>query len=100
MLDYDFNRNLIMLVKSFLTDRMQCVKHNGSFSDYCSAFVGTPQGTNFGLILWLIYSNDFNINNLSYVQYADDTTIYKPVKNFSDNVSEVSNKLWMMALTN
>ena len=29
MLDYDFNRNVIMLVQSFLTDRMQCVKHNG-----------------------------------------------------------------------
>ena len=88
MLNYDFNRNVIMLVKSFLTDRVQCVKHNSSFSDYCPAFVGTPQGTKLGPILWLIYSNDFNIDNFSKVQYADDTTIYKPVKTFSDNVSD------------
>ena len=28
--NYDFNSNVIMLVKSFLSNREQCVKYNGS----------------------------------------------------------------------
>ena len=71
---------------------MQCVKRNGSFSDYCPAFVGTPQGTKLGPILWLIYSNDFDIDNFSKVHNADDTTINKPVKTFNENVSNAINQ--------
>jgi len=76
------------VVNSFLSDRVQCVKHNGSFSPYTAVSVGAPQGTKLGPILWLIYSNDISFDGFSKVQYADDTTIYMPIRSASENVAQ------------
>ena len=87
MENHGFNRNIILLVEDFLANRVQCVKHNGVFSNYESVAVGTPQSTKLGPILWLIYCNDLNADGFSKVQYADDTTIYTPVKHPNHSVA-------------
>ena len=44
MQSYGFNSNVIELVSSFLSDRMQCVKFSGQFSSYKPINVCSPQG--------------------------------------------------------
>ena len=67
--NFDFNRNVIMLVKSFLSNRVDTM-YNGSFLKNSPVLVGAPQGNKLGPILWLVYSNDFDIENFDKLQYA------------------------------
>ena len=73
------------LIKSFLEDRQQTVKFNGSKSSTLNIKVGAPQGTKLGPWLWLTYVNDLHptsvsedTNEVRAVIYADDTTLYHP----------------------
>ena len=43
LLNYGFNLNVILL-EIFLSNRVQCVIHNGIFLSYKSVVVGNPQG--------------------------------------------------------
>ena len=76
MRSYGFNSNVIELVSSFLSDRLQCVKFSGQFSSYKPINVGSPQGTRLGPLLWLIYVNDLSVDGFNSLKYADDTTFY------------------------
>ena len=49
------------------------MKLNVCFSEYINVFVGAPQGTKLGPILWLFYVNDLELDNFSVIKYADDT---------------------------
>ena len=44
-------------------------------------FVGAPQGTKLGPLLWLFYIIDLQVDSYHAVKYADDTSLYKPVCN-------------------
>jgi hypothetical protein len=76
MIRYGFNRDIVKLLASFLSNRKHCVKYSDAFSDYVSIEVGSPQGTIVGPILWLIYVNDLQAENFQVIKYADDTTFY------------------------
>lgn len=45
---YGFNGNIIAMVNSFFSDCLQCMKHNGCFSNYVCIPVGAPQETKLG----------------------------------------------------
>jgi len=85
------------LLKSYLTDRKQYVKYNTIESNLTYIKTGVPQGSILGPLLFSIYINDLVItsNTFKFLMYADDTTIYFNLEDFSnDNLEDdVTNEL-------
>ena len=75
---YGFSREALLLVYSYLENRQQRVKINGSFSSYKHLRFGVPQGSVLGPLFFNIYINDLllSIQETEICNYADDTTIY------------------------
>ena len=75
---YGFSRSALLFIYSYLTDRKQRVKVNGSFSTWTETVLGVPQGSVLGPLLFNIYLNDLLIflEETEICKYADDTTIY------------------------
>ena len=67
----------LLLLISYLSNRYQAVKVNGTVSNFQLINTGVPQGSVLGPILYLIYVNDVpNISNLfSQCLFADDTDL-------------------------
>ena len=86
--DYKFNDKVIRWIESFLTNRTQKVKINGSSSESHPVTSGIPQGSVLGPILFVIYINDMplEVKNQIYL-FADDTKIYTRVKSSSDQTN-------------
>ena len=55
---YGFSPNAINWVNSYLSNRMQCVFFNVSFSSFKSLQCGVPQGSCLGPLLYTIFTND------------------------------------------
>ena len=81
MRNYGINENILKLVESFLSNRKQSVKVDSVISESMDIFVGAPQGTKLGPLLWLFYINDLQVDNYRAVKYADDTSFYRTVCN-------------------
>ena len=74
-------------IESFLYKRRQRVVVNCAHSDYSDVISGISQGSVLGPILFLMYINDLvkycNSESTLFL-YADDTKIYKYIKNDED----------------
>ena len=76
-------------LKSYLSNRMMHVKCNAgsdgltSTSDWRSVEFGTPQGSNLGPLLFLIFCNNvyLQLEHCNCILFADDNTVYKSHKN-------------------
>lgn len=66
------------LIKSYLTDRHQCVCIQRELSSPYKIKCGVPQGSILGPLLFNAYINDIiNIDqSAKYIIYADDTSIF------------------------
>ena len=75
---YGFAGTSLNLIKSYLTNRHQCVDYNGTKSHLKPVQIGVPQGSILGPLLFLFYINDFPnaSKNVTFLQYADDTAIF------------------------
>ena len=75
---YGFGGSALKFIFSYLSQRKQRVKINGSFSGWKTMSVGVPQGPVMGPLLFNIYINDMLmfISNSQICNYADDTTLY------------------------
>ena len=65
-------------MKSHLMNRSQCVRVNGSCSEFENVSIGIPQGSILGPFLFLLVINDLpsSTNNCSIGLFADDITLY------------------------
>ena len=72
-----FSTESLKWFSSFLQDRTQCVRVNGSVSSVEYLKSGIPQGTVLGPVLFLIFINDLPsvVENESSI-FADDTTMF------------------------
>ena len=76
-------------LKSYLSNCMMRVKCYSGLSglsctsDWQTVEYGTPQGSNLGPLLFLIFCNDIylQLENCNSILFADDTTVYKSHKN-------------------
>ena len=75
---FNFSKNVIEWFTSYLSDRKQCVKSNGCFSQSKGISLGVPQGSILGPILFVLYINDLPsiLKYCSCTIYADDVTLY------------------------
>ena len=74
---YGLRGNVNRLIQSYLANRKQFVSINGFDFDLRDLFCGVPQGSLLGLLLFLIYINDFRLclDKTESGHFADDTFI-------------------------
>ena len=65
-------------IKSYFTNRQQCVEYNGICSLKSVIRCGVPQGSILGPLFFLMYINDIHnaSNILEMVLFADDTNVF------------------------
>ena len=84
--------SLLKLIQSFLTNRFQRILLNGQTSEWLTVKAGMPQGSIFGPLLFLIYTNDFSESIESAVKlFADDTSLFSVVHD-NNTSAEVLNR--------
>ena len=94
---YVFSRSALVFIHSYLTDRMQRVRVNGSFSACTETVLGVPQGSVLGPLLLKIYLNDLFmlLGETEICNYADDTTIYVCGPNIENFILHLENDALM-----
>ena len=90
---YGFNHDALTFLYSYLSDRQQRVKMNGSFSSKQKLNLGVPQGSVLGPLLFNIYLNDLliSVDDIEICNYADDTTLYTCDQNLQNVVERLEN---------
>lgn len=92
---YGFRGIALEFLKSYLSNRKQCVAINNNFSSLMNLNAGVPQGSILGPQLFNLYINDIgNIAEKSQlIVYADDTSIFVQSDNPSDLCNNVNSTL-------
>ena len=71
------------MITEWLKGRKQKVGIRGVLSDWVEVLSGVPQGSVLGPLLFLIYINDFGIDNW-ILKFADDTKIFTRITDDND----------------
>lgn len=93
-----FDRNIICLVKNYLSNRSFSVKINNQMSTERKIVAGAPQGGILSAVIYLLYTNDFpqpshaqtTINRL---MFADDTILYAITNNIRQAKKDINSYL-------
>ncbi len=71
------------LLKKYLNNRKEYVENDGVSSEMQNITTGVPQGSNLGPLLFIVYINMSEVSKiLSFIMYADDTTLSTILKAF------------------
>ena len=75
---YGLENSSLIFIYSYLSERKQRTKTNSSFSCWAETLFGVPQGSILGPLLSNAYICDlfFEVRDLEYPSFADDTTPY------------------------
>lgn len=75
---YGFSERTVGLINSYLSDRTQVVRVDGSLSKPRALQRGVPQGTVMGPLLFVMFTMDMvnHMHGCGMHQYADDTQLY------------------------
>ena len=93
---FGFTNTALSWITSYLQDRSQSVRYNGTISSSTHAFCGVPQGSVLGPLLFISYTSDLipivKSHGLNIHVFADDVMIYgsctpSSVKLLSDKLS-------------
>ena len=72
-------------MSSFLNNRKQSVRINGSTSSWTSVTSGVPQGSIIGPLMFLLFVNDIpQITSSNIMLFADDTKLWRLIKSIDD----------------
>jgi hypothetical protein len=95
LLLYNFHPASTKFILSFLSDRTQIVRTNGSYSVEKKIIHGVPQGSILGPIIFLIFINDLPgyLSNKNVTMYADDTTVSNKAKSLTELLIDQKNLL-------
>ena len=91
-LDFYILENDVSRIMAHLSNRKQYVSYGSEKSDTGNIEIGVPQGSILGPLLFLLYINDLCdvSHRVSFIQFADDTSIYI----VQDHRWKVFVKLW------
>ena len=75
---YGFGDASLEIMKSYLSNRLQCVDYKGVMSSLKHVKIGVPQGSILGPLLFLLYINDLpnTSTNVKFLLFADDTALF------------------------
>ena len=94
---YSVTDTALDLMKSYLTNRKQYVVFDSCQSEHTEIYTGVPQGLILKSLFFCIYINDLITvsDKLNFLMYADDTTIYFNLEDFSNIIKEtdINNEL-------
>ena len=91
---YGIQGPLLYWLRSFLTNRYQCIVLWGHHSSWTSVLSGVPQGIVLGPILFLIYFSDISRNITSNTKlFADDMKLYRILRDTKEDVEELQKDL-------
>jgi hypothetical protein len=87
LIKYSINPVLTRWIADFLANRSQSVVLSGVRSCSVPVTSGVPQGSVLGPSLFLLYINDIveSVNHSHIRLFADDTLLYKSIKNQNDS---------------
>ena len=80
---YNFVRNALLIIHSYLSERKRRTKINSSFSTWHDITVGVPQGSTVEPLLFNIFTNDifYIVTDVNVVNFADDNSPYVSTSN-------------------
>ena len=100
--EYGFRDEVNILLRSYLSDRVQYISISGETTSCKKIETGVPQGSILGSLLFLLYINDITKCdiNCKIALFADDTSVLKTNRKNDTGIQQEVNELLNWYTTN